>query len=225
MRSQRKSGSTAAQAVNTALRDRDNDPLWESKEARNDKREKKRSAIVSCASVLFVERGYERTAIEDVASALGVTKATIYHYYVSKEELLMACLMRGLDAFEGALREAAASPGTGAERLWRMLHGYGLVAAATEGRVVMTVQGYDLLPENQKALRAIKRRCGRMLKRTIEEGIQDKSIRPMNVTVCMYALTGALNWLSEWFDPDSELDDAAVVSNMLDLFFNGIRNS
>lgn len=199
------------------------DTLWETKKSRDDKREKKRSAIVYRASALFVSRGHEKTSIEDVASELGVTKATIYHYYPSKEDLLMACLMRGLDAFESALRDAAMSDGTGAERLWRMLHGYGLVAAALEGRMVMTVQGYDLLPENQKTLRAVKRRCGRLLKRTIEEGIQDKSIRPMNVTVCMYALTGALNWLSEWFDPDSELDDGAVVTNMLDLFFNGIR--
>lgn len=225
MRPPRMGSSADGSDIDPTVLDQAGAPLWETKKSRDVKREKKRSAIVDCASVLLVERGYERTAIDDVASALGVTKATIYHYYDSKEELLMACLMRGLDAFETGLREEAASSGTGAERLWRMLHRYGLVAAATEGRVVMTVQGYDLLPENQKALRAVKRRCGRMLRRTIEDGIQDKSIRSVNVTVCLYALTGALNWLSEWYDPDSELDDTAVVSNMLDLFFNGIRNS
>lgn len=222
MREPRKRHS--AERSDIGMIDQSGDPLWETKKSRDDKREKKRMAIVNCASVLFVERGYDKTAIDDVARELGVTKATIYHYYSSKEELLMACLVRGLEAFEGGLRDAALSSGTGAERLWRMLHSYGLVAAAIEGRMVMAVQGYDLLPENQKILRATKRRCGRMLRRTIEDGIQDKSIRPMNVTVCMYALTGALNWLSEWFDPDSELDDTAVVSNMLDLFFNGIRN-
>ncbi|HTT15670.1 MAG TPA: helix-turn-helix domain-containing protein [Thermoplasmata archaeon] len=47
-----------------------------------------RARILDAARHLFVTRGYRRTTMEDVADALGVSKAAIYLYYRSKIDLL-----------------------------------------------------------------------------------------------------------------------------------------
>ncbi len=48
--------------------------------------------LLHCAQRVFIEQGYRRTQIADVASALGVAKGTVYLYVESKEALFVACL-------------------------------------------------------------------------------------------------------------------------------------
>ena len=47
----------------------------------------KREAILAAAARLFAQKGYEATTMDDVAGAAGVSKATLYRYITSKEEL------------------------------------------------------------------------------------------------------------------------------------------
>jgi len=55
--------------------------------------EEKRRQIVGVASQLFIELGYERTSMSLISEKLGGSKATLYGYFKSKEELLQAVLV------------------------------------------------------------------------------------------------------------------------------------
>ena len=54
--------------------------------------EEKRQEIMRIASELFEELGYERTSMSAIAARVGGSKATLYGYFASKEELLRAVL-------------------------------------------------------------------------------------------------------------------------------------
>jgi AcrR family transcriptional regulator len=47
--------------------------------------------LVDCATQVFIERGYRRTQMADVAEAMGVAKGTLYLYVASKEALFDLC--------------------------------------------------------------------------------------------------------------------------------------
>jgi AcrR family transcriptional regulator len=51
-----------------------------------------REKILRAAGLLFAESGFTTTSMDDVAKAVGVKKATLYHYFESKEELLKEIL-------------------------------------------------------------------------------------------------------------------------------------
>lgn len=51
-----------------------------------------KSRIVREALRLFLDKGYERTSLNDIAGAVGITKPAIYHHFDSKEGLLQAVL-------------------------------------------------------------------------------------------------------------------------------------
>jgi TetR/AcrR family transcriptional regulator, transcriptional repressor for nem operon len=51
-----------------------------------------RQRIVSAAYRLFVECGYKSVSMEDIAQALGMKKANLFHYYPTKEALGLATL-------------------------------------------------------------------------------------------------------------------------------------
>jgi AcrR family transcriptional regulator len=53
-------------------------------------REKKRSEIARRAIEILAKRGFQATTIQDIADAAGLGKGTIYHYFDTKEEILLA---------------------------------------------------------------------------------------------------------------------------------------
>ncbi len=72
------------------------------------KRAAQESRILATARQLFAERGYGETTMQDIATAMGVTKAALYHYYQSKEAILTEILRLRADEhdklIDGALR-------------------------------------------------------------------------------------------------------------------------
>ncbi len=78
--------------------------------------------LLAAATRLFAEQGYDRTSVQEIVEAAGVTKGALYHYFGSKDDLLHEVYARvlriqqeRLDAFADAdepvekrLRAAAA---------------------------------------------------------------------------------------------------------------------
>lgn len=58
--------------------------------------EPKKEALVKLAFDLFIEQGYENTTITHIMRAAGLTKAGMYHYFSSKEEILDAAIDYGI---------------------------------------------------------------------------------------------------------------------------------
>ena len=63
-----------------------------------ERREATRDAIVGAARSLFGERGFAATAIDEIATAAGVAKGAVYHYFHSKEAIFEAVLRRVSEA-------------------------------------------------------------------------------------------------------------------------------
>jgi AcrR family transcriptional regulator len=61
-----------------------------------------RERILDVALELFIEKGYDKTSLREIAEQLGFTKAALYYHFANKEDILMALHMRlhgfGLDA-------------------------------------------------------------------------------------------------------------------------------
>ena len=59
------------------------------REAADSRQAARRRDIVDAAAVLFQSRGYYATSVGDIADQVGMSKPTIYHYFRSKEEILV----------------------------------------------------------------------------------------------------------------------------------------
>ena len=56
--------------------------------------EQRREQILSAAHALFAERGYDQVSVEDIASAAGVTRGLVHHYFGGRKEVYIALLER-----------------------------------------------------------------------------------------------------------------------------------
>jgi AcrR family transcriptional regulator len=69
--------------------------------------QRRRDAIVSAAARFFAERGYAAVGMRDVAEAVGVRGASLYHHFASKEEILYAICLTVTDGAQRAEPPAA----------------------------------------------------------------------------------------------------------------------
>ena len=68
----------------------------------------RRDQILDAANVLFAERAYDEVSVEDIASAAGVTRGLVHHYFGGRKEVYLGLLER-----LGAQREEALRPPAG----------------------------------------------------------------------------------------------------------------
>ena len=76
-------------------------------------REQRWDEIIHAAASIFYEKGYEATSLQDIASAVGLLKGSIYYYIDTKEDLLYELVVRAQAVFRETLVEdedLAASP-------------------------------------------------------------------------------------------------------------------
>jgi AcrR family transcriptional regulator len=71
--------------------------------------------MLETAHALFAERGYAEVTMDEVASAIGVTKPLLYNYFGNKERLYAACMAPSADALAEAIVAAVRSAGSPAE--------------------------------------------------------------------------------------------------------------
>src|SRR5690606_23937623 len=84
-------------------------------------RQARRDEILSAAVLLFAERGYAATRIEDVAAAAGIAKGSVYLYYESREALLTAVFERWAERSRAVVEAALSGERPAMQRLEELL--------------------------------------------------------------------------------------------------------
>lgn len=181
--------------------------------------------LLAAATRLFAEQGYDRTSVQEIVRAAGVTKGALYHYFGSKDDLLhevygrvLRLQQERLDAFAGAdapverrLRDAAADV------------------------VVTTIENLDdtkiffrsmhhLGPEKLKQVRAERRRYHERFRALVEEGQRSGvfgSATPADLVVDYHF--GSVHHLASWYRPGGPLSAQQVADHLADLLMRALR--
>lgn len=196
---------------------------FRSREQRLAEREQKREAVLQAAVRAFNARGFHAASLDEVATALQISKPTIYHYLGNKEQVLLECVARGLEQLQGAADAALREDGNGLERLRSFLTRYAEINMDDFGRCVIRTGEEMLSPEGAKRFRGFKREIDQALRRLIEAGIADGSIGPVDVKIAAFTLAGALNWPGRWYEPGGPMAASELAEAMVALLIGGIR--
>ncbi|MFA7892177.1 TetR/AcrR family transcriptional regulator [Pseudomonas putida] len=184
-------------------------------------REAKRQAVLRAAVRIFNERGFHATLLEDVAISLGISKPTIYHYLGNKEQVLLQCVIHGLEQLIEAADAARQEPGRGIDRLRNYLRRYAEINMDDFGRCVIRTGDEALSEEGRKQFRGLKGEIDHAMRTLIEDAIKDGSIAPCDSKLLAFSLAGALNWPARWFSPEGKQTREEVAQQMVDLLTVG----
>lgn len=185
-------------------------------------RKRKRQAVLDAAVRAFNENGFSATSLEDVAKALSVTKPTIYHYFADKDEILFECVRLGSEGIREAITRAEAGGGSGLERLTAILLDYAAIIMRDFGRCVALTSDHEMSEASRLRFRTLKREIDDALRRVVEAGMADGSLRRGDPRLVTFTLTGALNWVSRWYDPAGSLTSEEVAQGCVQTLLNGV---
>ncbi|WP_127110137.1 TetR/AcrR family transcriptional regulator [Pararhodobacter zhoushanensis] len=195
---------------------------WSSQSERERERAAKREAVLRTAARLFNTRGYHATSLDEVATALNVTKPTIYHYFANKDEILFECTRRGLDAIIEASRRTAAQGGSAAERLRGVLTVYALTMMDDFGICVARTQDHLLSEPSRQQFRALKREIDALIRHLVVEGGVDGSVQVRDVRIATFTAAQALNGLGNWFNPEGPMTAPEVADQVVQTLMAGL---
>ncbi|MEU0371027.1 TetR/AcrR family transcriptional regulator [Streptomyces sp. NPDC006283] len=181
--------------------------------------------LLAAATRLFAERGYDRTSVQEIVEAAGVTKGALYHYFGSKEDLLQEVYARVLRVQQQRLDAYADADAPVETRL----------RDAAADVVVTTIENLDdadiffrsmhhLSPEKHKQVRAERRRYHERFRALVEEGQKSgvfSTATPADLVVDYHF--GSVHHLSTWYRPDGPLTKQQVADHLADLLLRSLR--
>src|SRR5918912_4500758 len=95
----------------------------------------RRAEICHAAARIFRDRGFDATAMSDIARTLRMTKAGLYHYFPSKDAMLFEIMQFGLERMEEEVIAPAAGIRDPEARLRKMLTQHARIITRAEGVV------------------------------------------------------------------------------------------
>ena len=187
------------------------------------RRDRKVQDILTAAADVLAERGFHGMSLDEIADRLDLTKATLYHYFPSKEALVSACLEAiATRSNERLASVAAESVGTAAERLQRLIVTQLVIIVRDQPQMArMFLQPMDWPETYRQRTKALRREHDMIFRSVVREGIASGEF-DVDETIAMHNLHGAMNYVPVWFRPKRKKDvdemAAAVAANLLRLF-------
>ena len=198
---------------------------WKAFQVRQRNVDEKRDAILQTAAHLFLEQGYGKTSMGELANWLKITKPALYHYFRNKEEILVTCYQYGIAAIESGLDGALVNHGTGLNKVQAYIEAYATAVVSHEfGRCVAMLDDSSLSASARREVRNLKRRIDTSIRGYIEDGILDGSVARCDAKLASFAIAGAINWIGTWYQPGGALSAEEISQEFASLLTHGLQN-
>ena len=185
----------------------------------------RRAQILNVAAALFDTDGYHSTSLEQIAGEVGVAKASLYYYFKSKEDLLVALhqemMVLLLDSLAARMEDGRLNR---EEVLRGIMHDILGLMESHPGRLKIFFEAYRELPESVRAEISRQRRDYRQsLAKLIEQGIAAGEFRERDPELTSLAVLGMCNWSYQWFRVDGARPAGEIADNFHELIMAGLR--
>lgn len=161
--------------------------------------------------------------MEAIARALGMTKSHLYYYFRNKEDILFVLHDWSVDLLLERLREAEESAATPSARLRRVIEGFVRMIIDELHGTALTL---DLEPLGRRRLRAVVAKRDRFdqgVRRIIRQGMGAGEFAEGDAKLRAFAVLGAVNWISRWFDPRGPASSEEIGQAFAGVLLDGLR--
>lgn len=186
----------------------------------------RREQIAATAAELFARKGVGKASMADIAAAVDIQKPSLYHFFPSKEALLLHVLRSVVHQPRERLEAIAGSTLSASEKLIDGMAALG--DSFHENPEAMQILVRAKLEEHlsrtaYEEIREQKAHYTRVWRRILVEGVESGEFAPMDDQIVAFGLIGALNWMYSWFDPGGRLSGEQVGSMLAHQFLGGLR--
>jgi AcrR family transcriptional regulator len=179
--------------------------------------------ILEAAAQIFSEKGYHAASMRDIARAVNLQKASLYHHVSGKQEILLNLLDQALDILIEDIGWVVAKPNPSDEKLRLAIRVYlQRLIDQRDLAAVLLFEHRSLDPELKIRHMPRRDRFERLWRSLIESGIEEGVFTCENPSQAARALLGVMNWTITWFRLDGQFSYHEISDQFSDLFLFGL---
>jgi AcrR family transcriptional regulator len=183
----------------------------------------RRVEILKSAAAAFRRRGYHGASVDEIASALEMTKGNLYYYFRNKEDILYACHEYSLEVLLQLMREVQDEPIPADQKLRKLILAFVHLTLDELQGTALTLDPEALSPPLLAKVIAKRDEFDRGMRAIIQQGMDQGLFAPGNPKMMEFAIMGAVNWISKWFDPAGPMSSVQIGEAFADYLVGQAR--
>ena len=183
----------------------------------------RRQQIVDTAVRLFYSVGYEGASLRDLARQVGINKATIYHYFERKEDILFQIVDEVGNNLLDGLRDVHARHADPMELLEAMIRfQIGYMEEHLEPIKVLVEEQKSLGAELAGRTKVVQGAILALYEETLTRCMDSGRVRRLHLASAAFGILGQINWLYHWYKPDGPLTTGQLADQVISVVFHGL---
>ena len=183
-------------------------------ESKSDPKEERRREILMAALAAFSEKGYDKTTVEDIVRASGLSKGTLYWYFTNKEAIFTALVGMVFDEMWAlfAMLIESTKDQPPAERLRQLLVGFSATIDESVNWIGLYADFFNQAWQNgsvKEVFQTLYIRYTDAAEALVKEGIAAGAFRPVDANLAARMLVGAVDGF--WFQQILDIGEAQPV--------------
>lgn len=187
--------------------------------------------IYRTAAEIIFKQGFDATSMSDIAEAVGMTKAGIYHYIPGKKELLFTLMSYAMDHLDRQVIAPAQEIADAETRLHHIISSHVQLITGTGDRKgngllsILTDELAGLTSAHRRKIIERKRVYLNLVRATLEELKAEGKLKELDTTVGAFSIFGTVMWLARWYRPGGELTGAQIATEISRIISSGMFKS
>ncbi|CAN7367635.1 MULTISPECIES: TetR/AcrR family transcriptional regulator [Pseudomonas] len=168
--------------------------------------ESARGKLLQTAAHLFRSKGYERTTVRDLASAVGIQSGSIFHHFKSKDEILRSVMEETILYNTALMHASLAEATTLRERVLALIRCelQSIMGGTGEAMAVLVYEWRSLSEEGQRYILELRDTYELLWLEVLGEA-KVQGYFNADPFILRRFLTGALSWTTTWFRPEGPM--------------------
>lgn len=187
--------------------------------------EERRLEILKSAAAAFRRRGYHGASVEAIARVLHMTKGNLYYYFRNKQDILFGCHDYSLGVALALLDRVRADRIPPDEQLRRLIIGFVHLILDELHGTALTLELEALPRPLLRKVVASRDRFDRGLRAILQAGIDAGVFAPGDPKLLAFAIMGAVNWISRWYDPKGAAGSDEIARTFADYLVRGLTRA
>jgi AcrR family transcriptional regulator len=183
----------------------------------------RRDQIVSAATELFYEYGFQKATMRDICGKIGITQAALYYHFRNKEEILYTIIEKSSNDLYFTLKSCLSGKKDAVEELREAILQHILsIKHGRKGAKIIIEDKRFLSGELNKQVKEKEMAIFHFYKDRLEELQRMKRVKDGDLTVATFGILAMINWLYHWYRPEKKLSLKEIGERVVDLLFNGL---
>jgi AcrR family transcriptional regulator len=183
-----------------------------------------RDEILEAAAQIFRQKGYHAASMQEIADAVKLQKASLYHHVNSKQEILLALLDRALDYLIEGMEKVLALDLSAEEKLRQAMLVYlQIMLEQRDLSAVLLLEYRSLEPEYRQRHILRRDQYESLWRSLLREGAQQGVFEVSDVALVSRFLLGVMNWTITWYREEGPLTIAQLAQECANLFLLGLK--